>query len=424
MTAMRIVVAHNRYRSAAPSGENRVVDTECDALVGHGHEVIRFERHSDEIESWSAARKATLPARVVWNPGPGRDLRSLLASARPDVVHLHNTFPLLSASVLHACRNASVPVVATIHNYKLACASGDFFRAGSTCHDCGQGSPLPGLVHGCYRGSRLATAPVALSVGLNQPAWRSLVSAYVFISAAQRDLLSGLRLPPERSFVKHNLIPRRLATVTSAREAMVVYAGRLDEAKGARVLMAAWDRFLAERSSRPGLRLVIAGSGPLAGEMTEWAGTRPSVELTGILERSRCVRLMGKARAVVLPSAWEETFGLTAIEAMAVSTPPIAPAHGSFPELISADTDGMLFTAGDPGALAKAFADAESNPERFLKLGARARETYERRFNPERNLRQLEDIYQYAVNNPALPATRTAIPNIPTRSSEGAMIVE
>jgi glycosyltransferase involved in cell wall biosynthesis len=227
----------------------------------------------------------------------------------------------------------------------------------------------------------------------------------VFISAAQRDLLAGLRLPRERAFVKHNLIPRRLAAAPGDREPTVVYAGRLDEAKGIRLLMAAWDRYLTDRSdapvSRSGLRLVIAGSGPLTHEVAGWAAAHPSVELAGLLDRARCVRLMGKARAVILPSAWEETFGLTAVEAMAVNTPPIAAAHGSFPELISADTDGMLFPAGEAAALAEVLADVESNPERYLKLGVRARETYERRFNPERNIRQLEDIYQYAINNPA-----------------------
>lgn len=400
---MRIVIAHNRYRSVAPSGENRVVDTECEALTGHGHEVIRFERDSDEIETWPAARKATLPARVLWNPASRRDLLDLLNRERPDVVHLHNTFPLLSASVLRACREASVPVVATIHNYKLACASGDFFRDGRVCHDCAQGSPLPGLLHGCYRGSRVATAPVAAAVAAHRQAWRSLVSAYVFISGAQRELLGGLDLPPERVFVKHNLIPRRLVSPQAGREPAVVYAGRLDAAKGVRLLMAGWDHYLALRGDRPGeppLRLVIAGSGPMDTEVGDWAKTRPSVKLAGLVDRDHCVKLMATARAVVLPSTWEETFGLTAVEAMAASTPPVAAAHGSFPELVTAGTDGVLFRPSDPSALAEVLADIESDPERYLKLGTNARETYEKRFNPERNLRQLEDIYRYAITNP------------------------
>jgi glycosyltransferase involved in cell wall biosynthesis len=226
------------------------------------------------------------------------------------------------------------------------------------------------------------------------------VSAYVFISAAQRDLLGGLDLDQERVFVKHNLIPRRYL-VSEPRSPAVVYAGRLDEAKGIRVLMAAWDRYVSQRAGGGALRLVIAGSGPLDREVRDWAATRPSVELAGLVDRARCVQLMAGAHAVLLPSAWEETFGLTAVEAMAAGTPPVAAGHGSFPELITPGTDGVLFRPGDPVALAEALADIESDPERYLKLGARARETYERRFNPERNLRQLEDIYRYAITNPA-----------------------
>ena len=190
---MKIMIVHNRYRSTAPSGENRVVDTEAGALAALGHEVVRFERHSDDIETWSRARKAALPGRVVWSAEAHRDLAARLREDRPDVVHVHNTFPLLSPAVLHACRDARVPVVATIHNYKLACASGDFFRDGAVCHDCAGRLPGPAIRHGCYRGSRAATAPVALAMTAHRRAWRSLISAYIFISAAQRDLLTGLR---------------------------------------------------------------------------------------------------------------------------------------------------------------------------------------------------------------------------------------
>src|SRR5262245_34836497 len=133
---MKILIAHNRYRSTAPSGENRVVDQESAALTALGHTVEHFERHSDDIEDWTRLQQATLPARVVWNPATKRDLGAVLRRFRPDVVHIHNTFPLLSPSVLYACRDARVPVVVTLHNYKLLCASGDFFRAGQVCHDC------------------------------------------------------------------------------------------------------------------------------------------------------------------------------------------------------------------------------------------------------------------------------------------------
>jgi glycosyltransferase involved in cell wall biosynthesis len=403
---VKVLLAHNRYRSVAPSGENRVVDTEGEALAALGHEVVRFERQSDTIEGWSKARKASLPARAVWNPEAHQDLRSVLRAVQPEVVHLHNTFPLLSPAVLYACRAERVPVVATIHNYKLACANGEFYRDGAVCHDCADGRPSQAVRHGCYRGSRAASLPVVLVGSVHRPAWRSLVSAYIFISASQRDLLSGIGLPPERIFVRHNLIPHQDGPAVP-RTPTVVYAGRLDPAKGARLLMAAWDRYLAQAPGQagsvpagPGLRLVIAGGGPLAGEVAAWAASRPSVEMTGQVSKERCAELIAGARAVLLPSTWEETFGLVAVEAMAAGTAPIAAGHGSFTELITPDVDGVLFTPGDPGALAEAIADADIHPERYETLGEQARKTYEARFDPSDNLEQLLGIYRFAITHP------------------------
>src|ERR1700722_9538447 len=296
---MRIMQVHNQYRSAAPSGENRGGDTEGAALAALGHDVVRFERFSDDIETWPRLRKATMPAKVVWNPGSRRELGVRLRQWRPDVVHVHNTFPLLSSSVLHACRDAAVPVVATLHNYKLACASGDFFRQGMVCHDCANGSALPAVLHGCYRDSRLATAPLAVSTTVHRAAWRSLVSAYILISKSQASLLMGLRLPADRVFIRDNLILRHDASGAAA-EPMVVYAGRLDEAKGTRVLMAGWDRHLATAagSAGSGIRLAIAGSGPLSAEVASWAASRPSVQLVGQLDRTARASLVARTRAV------------------------------------------------------------------------------------------------------------------------------
>jgi glycosyltransferase involved in cell wall biosynthesis len=405
---MRIVLVHNRYRSAVPSGENRVVDREAEALTALGHEVVRFERCSDDIEHWSRAKKASLPVRVLWSREAHRDLTVTLRERRPDVVHVHNTFPLLSAAVLHACRDAAVPVVATIHNRRLVCARGDFFRDGSICHDCASGSPVSALIHGCYRGSRVATAPVALAASVHRQAWRSLVSAYLFVSMSLRDQLAGLDLTQDRVFVKHHLIPRRdAAPAPAAREPTVFYAGRLDEAKGVRLLMTGWERYQS-MSGNPGLRLVIAGAGPLEQEVRAWASSLPSAEFLGQVSGSRCAELMARARAVILPSVCEETFGLAAVEAMAAGVPPIATGHGAFPELITSGVDGMLFRPGDPAALAAAIADVEAHPARYENYGGQARKTYEQRFDPERNLEQLLGIYRFAIAHPVCSPGRPA----------------
>jgi glycosyltransferase involved in cell wall biosynthesis len=224
------------------------------------------------------------------------------------------------------------------------------------------------------------------------------VAAYIFISASQRDLLSGLRLPEDRVFVRHNLIPRQ-GIQHAVREDTVVYAGRLDEAKGLRLLMAGWDRY-ADGLGHRGLRLVIVGGGPLEDEVAVWASARPEVSAVGQVEPQKCAELMSGARAILMPSAWEETFGLVAMEAMALGVPPIATDHGSFPELITPGVDGVLFRHDDPAALASVLADIEEHPGRYESYGEQARKTYEQRFDPACSIEQLLEIYRYAISHP------------------------
>lgn len=393
------MVVHNHCRSAGPSGENRVVEQESDALAEGGHEVIRFWRDSDEIESWPLTKKALIPAKLIWNRDSQRQLAAAVREHRPDVVHVHSTFPLISDSILYTCRDLGAPVVATFHNYRLGCTGGSFFRDGAPCHDCAGGALLPGVIHGCYRESRAASLPLALSIGVHRQAWRSLISAYLFISASQRDLLGGLGLPEERLFVRHNMIPRRELKPAS-RTRTVVFAGRLVDVKGLHLLMEAWDRYRSAAGTAA-LRLVIAGSGPMDGVVSDWAATRPSVELVGFVSGARCVELMSEAQAVLIPSVWEEPFGLVAVEAMAAGTAPVATKRGSFTELIAHGEDGVLFPPDDPAALASVIADIEARPEAYEAYGDRARETYEQRFNPEHSLKHLVEIYNFAMANPA-----------------------
>jgi len=395
---MRVMLVHNRYRSIAPSGENMVVEREGKALEELGHEVIWFQRSSDEIEHWPRAKKAALPARLIWSREAHRDLTATLREHRPDVVHVHNTFPLLSPSILYACRDARVPVVITLHNKRLMCAPGTFFRNGAVCHDCVDGSALQGVRHGCYRDSRAASASVVLATSVHRRSWRSLVSAYVFASASTRDLHRSLDFPADRVFVKYHLVPHKPMR-TVARGQYVMYAGRLEEPKGVRTLMAGWD-YYRSRSGDPGLSLVLAGNGELEAEVAAWASTRPSVDKVGRVDDTRFAELMSGARAILLPSTCEETFGLVVVEAMAAASPPVAAAHGAFVELITPGVNGALFRPGDPEALGLAIADVEAHPGQYEIYGAQGRETYEKQFDPERTMEQLLEIYRYAMEHP------------------------
>ena len=410
---MRILIAHNRYRPEAPSGENVVVDQETAALLAAGHEVALFQRHSGEIATWSRLRRAGLPLRVLWSSGSRRELAAELVRFAPDVVHVHNTFPLLTPSILYACRDAGVPVVATLHNYKLGCASGELFRDGAVCHDCLEGSRRPALEHGCYRGSRVATVPVVIGARIHAEAWRTLVSAYVFISAAQRAILEPLGLPAERSFVKHNFVPAPGALPGSAEHA-VAFVGRLDPAKGAGFLIPAWAAFRVLRP-QSSLRLTIAGGGPMAEEITRWAAADPTVTMLGQVSREEAAGILARSRAVLMPSQWEETFGMVAVEAMAQGTAPMAAAHGSFPELITPGRDGELFSPHDRDALVGALAELDDHPGRWDDLGRQAAATYARRFSREASVERLLEIYRFAIATPV--GQFGQIPGIPGHSA-------
>jgi glycosyltransferase involved in cell wall biosynthesis len=413
---MKVLVVHNRYRSGEPSGEDRVVDQENLALVEAGHDVIQFERYSDEIKQFSLLRKALIPAGVVWNPAAGHELGQTLNSLRPDVVHVHNLFPLLGPSLLQACNRRRIPVVATLHNGRLLCAEGSFFRAGSPCYKCLGHLPFAGIQHGCYRGSRVASTPMALASAVHRPAWRSALSAYIFVSGAQRRLFSALEFPPARCFVKWHFVATRPRQTKA--EDLVVFTGRLSVAKGLRLLMEAWDQFEAARPGGP-LRLAIAGAGELDGEVRRWAADRPSVEVLGMLSGQECATLVSRARAAIVPSAGPETFGLAVAEAKAAGVAPIAAAHGAFPELISDGVDGLLFPPGDREALARLLGKVESSAGWFDDLGIAAHEAAKRQFDPAANLAQLESIYTFAAANPRWRESRPS-----TSSSDSELLAD
>jgi glycosyltransferase involved in cell wall biosynthesis len=417
---VRILLVHNRYRPTAPSGENVVVDQESAALSSRGHDVVVFQRHSEEIATWSPLRRATLPARLLWSVESRRAITEVLARSRPDIVHVHNTFPLVTPSVLYACRDASIPVVATIHNYKLSCANGAFFRDGRVCHDCLGGSSLPALAHGCYRGSRAATAPVVLASWLHSTAWQTMVTAYIFISSAQKDLLAPVGLPADRSFVKHNFVPPPPLHTEIAKKPQIAYVGRLDEAKGAPFLMRAWDGFRARRPGSP-LRLVVAGGGELSAAVARWATQHPSVTVAGNVSRPEVSRILAGSRAVVVPSQWEETFGMVAVEAMAAATAPVVSAHGAFPELVTQGIDGALFPPSNIDAFIDIVADIDDNPQRWAQYGGQARQTYESRFSPDASIARLLEIYRFAVEHPIEQSHRWRdVAGQSRRSSSGA----
>ena len=391
---MDVLVVHNRYASAQPSGENKVVDQEVALLRSAGHRVEVFERRSDDIAARSLPSKAALPLLVPWNPAVRRELATRLRAGRPDVVHIHNVFPLLSPAVLAACADAGVPAVATLHNYTQICPPGTLQRDGRPCTECVGATPLPAVRHGCYRGSRLATVPLAVSLSANRRRWWTGVERFLCISAAQRDVLVRAGMPAERLAVKHNFVPEPGVRRTGSGEHLL-YLGRLAEAKGVRLLMAAWDELAA--AGGVGVPLVIAGTGPLKDEVTAWAAGRNDVRYAGLYDTDRCRRAIARAVAVVAPSTWLEAFGLVAVEAMAAGVPVVAAGHGAFTELVEDGGTGLLHRPGDAASLASRIRRITAEEDRNREMGRAARRRYERGFSPAVGLERLLEEYRTAI---------------------------
>ncbi|WP_329139089.1 glycosyltransferase [Streptomyces sp. NBC_00670] len=393
---MRVLVVHNRYRSAQPSGENKAVDQEVELLRAGGHRVELFERRSDDIAARSPLGKAAVPLLVPWNPAVRRELAARLRAERPDVVHVHNVFPLLSPAVLAACADARVPAVATLHNYTQVCPPGTLQRDGRPCTECVGSSPLPAVKHGCYRDSRAATVPLAVGLAVNRRRWWTGVERFFCISAAQREVLVKAGMPAERLAVKHNFVPDPGpdARRTGPGEHLL-YLGRLAEPKGVRLLMAAWDELAA--SGGAGVPLVIAGSGPLEREVAAWAAGRDDVRYAGLYGPDACRDALARAVAVVAPSTWLEAFGLVAVEAMAAGVPAVAAGHGAFTELVEDGVTGLLHRPGDAASLAECLRRIAADGDRNRELGRAARARYERDFSPAVGLERLVEGYRAAL---------------------------
>ncbi|MGH3876913.1 MAG: glycosyltransferase [Actinophytocola sp.] len=391
---MRVLVVHNRYRSAQPSGEDRVVDQELALLREAGHDAGLFERRSDDIASMSLSRKVAVPLRVPRNTAARDDLAARLAAQRPDVVHVHNTFPLLSPAVLDACTAAGVPVVATLHNYTQICPTGTLFRDGAECRSCVGGLPVAAVRHGCYRGSRLASVPIAVNLAVNRRRWSDSVARFFCISAAQREILVASGMDADQLVVKHNFVPEP-GVHRDGRSEHVLFLGRLTEEKGVRLLMTAWDRLAADGGL--GLPLVLAGTGPLQDEVARWARDRDDVRYHGLADPAACRDLLARSAAAVVPSTWLETFGLVVVEAMAAGVPAVVAGHGSLAELVDDGVTGLTHRPGDAASLAESLRRIVADPEHNRALGKAARADYEQRFGPRAGLANLVAGYRAAI---------------------------
>jgi glycosyltransferase involved in cell wall biosynthesis len=385
---MRILTIHNRYQLAG--GEEVAVSHEADMLTHYGHEVIRYERSNDELNTLTGLQKAAMPLTMTWATQAVQQVKALIAQHRPDIAHIHNTHFMISPAVIRACVAANVPVVQTLHNFRLLCAAATFYRDGHVCEDClSAHSPLPGVMHGCFRASRSQTLALTAGTATHRllGTWAS-VRTFITPTAFVRDKFVQGGYDPQQITVKPHFLANDPGYDPTPRGRYLLFVGRLSPEKGAHVLLEAWKHL-------PDIPLKIIGEGPLMADAQAILAAYPDlpIELCGRVPREVVYDALRGAYALVVPSSCYETFGLSIIEAFAIGTPVIAAGHGAPAELVEDGITGKHFTPNDALSLAEQVRWLWERPAQIQPMGAAGRAAYAARYTMARNYEMLMAIY-------------------------------
>ncbi len=385
---MKVLQVHNFYQQ--PGGEDSVYAAEFDLLKAHGHNVRQYSVHNDAIKDMPGIQVAW---RTIWNQESYREIRQRIREQSPDVIHAHNTFPLISPALYYAAEAECVPVVQTLHNYRLICPAATLFRDGHVCEDCVHtAAPYKAVWHACYHESKLGTGAVATMLATHRIAgtWRTKVNAFIALTEFAKNKLVEGGLPGGRIFVKPNFLGSDPGA-GSGSGGYALFVGRLSPEKGLGTLLHAWER-LRE------FPLKIAGDGPLTEFVQRRAMELPNVEYVGRREPNEILQLMQDATVLVFPSEWYEGLPMTIIESLACGTPVLTSRLGSMIELIRSGETGYHFETGDAEHLATLASRVFRQQSDMKPLRERARKFYEENFTPDRNYQMLLNIYERALS--------------------------
>jgi glycosyltransferase involved in cell wall biosynthesis len=386
---MRLLIAHNRYR--AIGGEDAAFEAEVALLRERGHEVQSLEEDSRNIREVAGI---PLAGTSVWSESARSRVLEAIDVGRPDVAHFHNIHPLFTPSVYDACRERGIPVVQTLHNYRLICPAATLYRSGKVCELCvGRRVPWPSVVYACYRRSRLQSAVVTGMLGHHNTrgTWKTKVDGYIALTEFMRHKLIEGGLPAERVFVKPNFVQPDPGPKENQGD-FALFVGRLVPEKGVLTVVEAW------RQMRGGIPLQIAGAGPLADRVAKAAAPIDSIRVLGRQPPKTILELMKRARFLVFASGWYEGFPMVLAESFACGLPVVASGMGSAAEIVSDFHTGRLFAPDDPQDLADKARWAWEHPQECLEMGRAARSEYERQYTAQSNYLRLLDIYQTVID--------------------------
>lgn len=365
---------------------------ERDLLESHGHDVDVLE--ADNAEITGIARRVKAAFGMIYSPEAKSRVAQLIGEFQPDVVHVHNFFPLLSPSIYYSCREAGIPVVQTLHNYRLICPNAQLLRDGRVCEDCvGKAFAWPGVLHGCYRGSRTASAAVAAMIAVNRRmgTWNSAVDIFIATTDFARSKLIEGGLPAERIAVKPNFAPDP-GGMGDGDGGFALFVGRLSAEKGITTLLSAWDLLHGL------VPLKVVGDGPSSEEVARCVATG-RIEYIRSQPHQKILSLMSGAAFLLFPSVCYEGLPMVIVEAFSVGLPVLASKLGSMASLIEHGRTGLHYLPGDAEDLAASVRWAVANREEIDRMRREARAEYLLKYTPDRNYQLLMDIYDFAIRS-------------------------
>ncbi len=381
---MRILLVHNYYQLAG--GEDAVFKAESDLLKAHGHTVLEYTAHNDQLVSTGAIATAT---KMMWNRKVYQELRDLIKQNNIQIAHFHNTFPLISPAAYYAAKSAGAAVVQTLHNYRLLCPNALFFREGRPCEDClGKTIPWPGVAHKCYRESWVASGAVATVLTAHRLAktWNHQVDAYIALTAFAKDKFVQGGISQDIVHIKPNFVDPDPGYQPQPGK-YALYVGRLSVEKGIDTLLSAWAK-LGQK-----LPLKIIGDGPLAGEVKQAARSYTGIEWLGRCPPETVYQQMKGALLLVVPSKWYEGLPRPIVESVAVGTPVLASDLGAMSTLVQPNITGWHFEAGNASHLEQVVERCLAHPQGFTSIRQTTRQEFERCYSAAKNYDQLLEIY-------------------------------
>ncbi|OAM78575.1 glycosyltransferase family 4 protein [Devosia elaeis] len=386
---MRILVLHNLYQQRG--GEDAVVEAETALLRAGGHDVRIEKVHNDQIVGFASKAKAF--ANAAYDAGRYCWMQDILQDYPADIVHIHNFFPLLTPAVHAASTDMGVPVVQSLHNFRITCANAMLLRDGQICEKCVGGNKLWGVYHRCYRGSLPGSlAVVNMQIrAQRESSWFRHVHRFIALTEFGKNKFVRAGLPADRIVVKPNFLSMG-APVPREPRSGGLFVGRLSEEKGAHLLIEAWRHL-------PDVGLTIAGDGP---ERKRLEATAPAnIRFLGQVDPAEVAREMARAAFLVIPSICYEGFPMTVVEAFSRELPILASRIGALAEIVTSGANGDLFEPGRPDSIVEAVRRFLSEASYGPRLGAGALRSYLSLYTSERNLKQLETIYAEAIEQRA-----------------------